>query len=266
MLIFPQLSTGAAAQYPMAKGVSQRSVQSAMEDGTIIALADSSATYLRWKIILQDISDLEAKSFTDFFGATQGNLLPFLFLDPTSNLLLWSGDFSQSAWQTTGVGFDLALADPLGGTRAVRANNQSAAALSVAQQSQIPASLQTCFSVYMRTDIPVLVTLTLSAESRSQSLPAAVTTAWQRFYISGMFAGMSDPLQFAINLPAGVSLELFGPQVDAQLTPSRYVQTTGRSGVYTNARFDCMQIDRIATGPNRNACVAFIRCNLPAGE
>ena len=266
MLIFPQLSTGSAAQYPLAKSVSQRSVQAAMEDGTIIALADSSATYLRWKIKLRDLSDQEAKSFTDFFAATLGNLLPFLFLDPTGNLLLWSGDFSKSAWQTAGVAFDLALADPMGGNCAVRAHNQSASPLSVAQQCQVPASVQTCFSVYLRADTESTVTLTFCAGSRSQSVSAAVTTNWQRFSVSGMFAGVTDLLQFAITLPAGVSVDLFGPQVDAQVTPSRYVQTNGRSGVYTNARFDCTQIDRIATGPNRNTCVVFVRNNLPAGE
>jgi hypothetical protein len=237
-----------------------------MEDGTIIALADTCATYLRWKIMLQDLSDQEAKSFTDFFAATQGNLLPFLFVDPTANLLVWTGDFSQSAWQTAGLTFDLALSDPLGGTGAVRAHNQSAAVLSVAQGSQIPGSVQTCFSVYLRTDAPATVTLTLSAGNSSQSAPFTVTTTWQRFYVSRIFPGLTGLLQFAVTIPANTSVELFGPQVDAQVTPSCYVATTGQSGVYASARFDGAQIDRIATGPNRNTCVVFIRCNLPAGE
>ena len=73
MLIFPQLSTGALTQYPTAKKVSLRSVQSAMEDGTItITLADSSATYLRWKIMLQDLSDQEAKLSPTFMPQLRG--------------------------------------------------------------------------------------------------------------------------------------------------------------------------------------------------
>jgi hypothetical protein len=266
MLIFPQVSTGASAQYPIARQLSQRSVQSAMEDGTIIALADSSATYLRWMIVLRDLSDQEAKSLTDFFAATQGNLQPFLFLDPTTNLLVWSEDFSQSAWETAGITFDQAVADPCGGSSAARAHNQSAATLSVAQQSQIPGSVQTCFSVYLRADVPATVTLTQSAGNGSRGVPAMVTTTWQRFYVSGMFTGVTAALQFAVTLPAGVSVDLFGPQVDAQVTPSRYVRSTAWSGVCTSARFDGTQIDRIATGPNRNTCVVFIRCNLPVGE
>jgi hypothetical protein len=266
MLIFPQLSTGALTQYPTAKKISMRSVQSAMEDGTVIALADSAATYLRWKVMLQDLSDQEAKSLTDLFAATQGSLFPFLFLDPTANLLLWSGDFSQSAWQTAGVTFDLALADPLGGNCAVRAHNQSAGALSIVQQTQIPGSVQGCFSVYLRADTLVTVTLSLAAGSQSRNATAVVMTTWQRYSVSGVFPGVTDALQFGIHLPAATSVQLFGPQVDAQPAASRYIASSGRSGVYANARFDGSQIDRIATGPNRNTCVMFIRCNLPVGE
>jgi len=266
MLVFPQLSTGASVQYPAGKKLSQRSVQSAMEDGTIIRLADTSATYLRWKVMLQDLSDQEAKSLTDFFSATQGNLQAFLFLDPTANLLLWSQDFSQNAWQTAGVTFDPAIADPLGGLDAVRAHNQSAATLSVAQQTQIPGSIQTCFSVYLRAATPATITLMQSAGNHAQSASAAVTTMWQRVHVSGVLPGVTDTLKVAISMPADTSVEIFGPQLDAQVTPSRYVTSTGWSGVCTNARFDAAQIDRIATGPNRNTCVAFIRCNLPGGE
>jgi len=237
-----------------------------MEDGTIIALADSAATYRRWKIMLQDLSDAEAKSISDFYAATQGNLQPFLFPDPTANLLVWSKDFSQSAWQTAGLTFDRTVADPLGGTCAARAHNQSTAALNVSQATQIPGSVQTCFSVYLRADTPVTLTLTQFAGSLSQSAPAAVTTTWQRFYVSGNFSGASDCLQYTITIPAGTAVELFGPQVDAQVTPSCYVATTGQSSVYASARFDGTQVDRIATGPNRNTCVVFIRCNLPTGE
>jgi hypothetical protein len=237
-----------------------------MEDGTTISLADTSANYLRWKLSLQDLADQEAISFTNFFAATQGQLQPFLFLDPTANLLVWSQDFTQSAWVSPGITFDSAVADPFGGTGAVRAHNQTTATLSVLQQTQIPASIQTCFSLYMRSDTPLQTALAQSVDSQSQTVSAGVTTVWQRFYVSGVFTGVTDSLRYVIQVPAGTSIELFGPQVDAQVTPSRYIATAGSSGVYPNARFDADHIDRIATGPNRNTCVMFIRCNLPGGE
>lgn len=266
MLIFPQLSSGASIQYPLNRQLSQRVIQSAMEDGTIIALADVAANYLEWRITFRDLSDQEAVSLRDFFAATQGNLQPFVFLDPAVNLLVWSEDFSQAAWQTAGLTFDNAVADPFGTTRASRAHNPSAANLTIAQQTQIPGMAQVCFSVYLRSDVPVTVALTQSAGTLSQSISVAVTNTWQRFYLSGMFLNSSDPSQLAVGVPPGAALELFGPQADAQVNPSEYVTGVARAGVYTSARFDMKQIDITVTGPNRNACVVSVRCNLPAGE
>ena len=265
MQMFPQLTTGACAQYPLNRQLSQRSVQAEMEDGTILALADGAATYRRWQLAFSDLSDAEAGSLKAFFATTQGNLQPFLFLDPAANLLAWSEDFSQAAWQTAGLTFDTSVADPWGTTRASRAHNQSPADLAVAQQSQIPGMAQACFSVYLRATMPIQVSLTRSANTQSESVAGDVTSAWQRFYLSGSFPAVTDPSQFSIQVPAGSRIEIFGPQVDAQVTSSPYVTSGVRPGVYTNARFDMKQIDIIATGPNRSACVAWVRCNVPAG-
>jgi hypothetical protein len=267
MLVFPQLSTGASVQYPLTKQFSQRSVQSAMEDGTIITLADSPANYLRWRIPFQDLSNQEIGLLTSFFVATQGELSPFLFLDPTANLLFWSEDFSQAAWVTAGLTFDTAVADPLGTSRAVRAHNSTATDLTISQLTQIPGACQVCFSVYLRADTPTAATLTRTAVSNTQTLSLAVTDNWQRFYLAGVFPSSSDPSQFAITVPAGTALESFGPQLDAQVTPSTYIISSGQhNNVYANARFDMKQIDATSTGPNRNACVVYVRCNLPGGE
>jgi hypothetical protein len=264
MLIFPQLSTGALAQYPISKQLSQRSVRSVMEDGTTIALADQAANYLRWRIAFQDLSDQEAGTISSFFAATQGNLLPFLFLDPTANLLLWSDDFSQGVWDSAGVTIDTATADPMSGMSAVRAHNSSAIDLTIAQDTQIPGLAQVCFSVYLRALTPTIAELARTAGIQSQSETAAVTNTWQRFYLSGNFPAATDPSQFSITVPAGALLYIFGPQVDSQVTPSTYVMSAGpTSNVYATARFDMSQLDVVATGPNRNSCVVFVRCNLP---
>ncbi len=238
-----------------------------MEDGTIIALADVAANFLAWKMAYRDLSDQEAAALRSFFAATQGNLQPFLFLDPAVNLLLWSEDFSQSAWETAGLTFDTAVADPLGTARASRAHNNSAANLTIAQQTQIPGASQLCFTVYLRSDAPVAVALTRSAGSHFQTVNAAACAGiWQRFCLSGSFSSVTDSSRFAISVPAGATVELFGPQIDAQVTPSQYVTSAGRTGVYSMARFDMTQMDVVATGPNRNACVVSVRCNLPTGE
>lgn len=237
-----------------------------MEDGTSITMADQAANYLSWQVQYRDLANKEASALTSFFASTQGNLQPFLFFDPTANLLQWSGDFSQSAWQTAGLRFDWAVADPTGGAQAVRANNNEAADSTVAQSTQIPGSSQVCFSVYLRASARVASTLARAAGSQSQTLPVSITTSWQRFYLSGYLANVTGLSQFAVTVPAGIALEIYAPQVDAQITPSTYVASSGSSGVYTNARFDMKQLTVVATGPNRNACAVNIRCNLPGGE
>jgi hypothetical protein len=266
MLLFPQLSSGATTQYPLTRQLSQRSIQSSMEDGTILSLPDIAASYLAWKVAFRDLSDQEAVALRSFFVAAQGNLQPFVFLDPTANLLVWSEDFSKAAWQTAGLAFDSSVADPFGTHRAARAHNSTAGLLTIAQQTQIPGEAETCLSVYLRSATPASITLTRSAGSHSQTIQASVTSSWQRFYLSTVFAAVTDASLFTIGLPAGTVTELFGPQVDSQVNPSEYVMTTTQAGVYSSARFDMSQLDVVATAPNRNACMVSIRSNLPSGE
>lgn len=266
MLVFPQLSTGASAQYPILKQFSQRSLQSAMEDGTLVVLPDSDGDYLRWRIAFRDLSDQEAGSLSDFFAATQGSLLPFLYLDPTANLLRWSEDYSRSCWTTAGISLESDILDPIGGSCASRATNNGAMPLVIAQDTQIPGLVQACFSVYLQAVAPLSVTLSRKAAGQSQDITVLVGSHWQRFSVSGSLPSVSDASQFAITVPAGASVDLFGAQVDAQLNPSEYVLGEGIGGVYTAARFDMRRLNVTATGPNRNDCVVSVRANLPAGE
>jgi hypothetical protein len=266
MLIFPQLSSGASTQYPVIRQFSQRSIQSVMEDGTIMSLPDIAASYLAWKVAFRDLSDREANVLRSFFASAQGNLQSFIFLDPTANLLVWSEDFSKAAWQTAGLIFDNNVPDPFGANRATRAHNNSTGVLTIAQQTQIPGLAQTCFSVYLRSVEPVTASLTRSAGGHSQTVQVSVTSTWQRFYLSTAFAALTDASIFTISILAGTAVELFGPQLDSQVNPSEYVTTTTQSGVYSDARFDMNQLEVIATGFNRNDCVVSVRSNLPTGE
>jgi len=238
-----------------------------MEDGTILVAPDRGANYLRWRVALQDLSDQEAAALRSFFAVTQGNLLPFLFLDPTANLLAWPEDFSRARWEIAGLTFEPGVDDPLGGSRATRFYNPTGVPQIVAQSTQIPGMTQTCFSVYVRSAAAANFTLTRTADTESQRLVAAVSSTWQRVYLAGNFPSSDAPSRFALAIDPAGSLEVFGPQLEAQVTPSPYAMSTGpRGGAYTAARFDMGQLDVIATGPNRNACVVTLRCNLPIGE
>jgi len=261
MLIFPQLSTSASVQYPIAKRVSRRAVQSVMEDGTTISLADASASYERWKLAFRDLSDREASSLSSFFSAAGGSLSPFLFLDPTTNLLSWSSDLTQSAWQQGTLAIESQFSDPLGGSSAFRITNVAGNALAISQSTQIAGLLQTCFSVHLRADAPVNVTMSRSAGTASCSKLIPVTKQWARYSVSNKFPAVTGVSTYSLSIPPLGSVNMFGPQVDGQLIPSVYILTTSGCGVYPNARFDMDQLTITATGPNRNACDIYIRTN-----
>jgi hypothetical protein len=102
-----------------------------------------------------------------------------------------------------------------------------------------------------------------SAGTNSSDALAGVAGGWQRFSSSSIFNAVTDASQFAIVIPAGTSLDIFGPQVDAQKNPSPYVTSAGLvNNVYTGALFDMAHLDITTTGPNRNSCVISIRCHL----
>src|SRR5579871_3724383 len=265
MLVFPQLSSGASAQYPILKQLSQRSVQSAMEDGSVITMADQAANNEAWRVAYRGITDQEAGALRSFYESTLGNLVGFLFFDPTANLIRWSEDFSQPSWQANGIAFDSGVTDPFGTTCASRARNAASIDQTIIQSTQMPGSVQACFSVYLRAAGPIEVPLARLAGNEALRVTAAVTSAWQRFYLSGTLPSNDSNSAFAITAPAGCSLEIFGPQLDVQVSPSAYTKSYGQSGVFSNARFDMSKLDITATGHNRNDCVVKIRCNRPAG-
>jgi hypothetical protein len=261
MLTFPQLSTSASVQYPIAKRVSRRAVQSVMEDGTAISLADASASYERWKLTFRELSDQEASSVSSFFSTASGCLMPFLFLDPTTNLLSWSSDLTQSAWQQGSLAVESTFSDPLGGKSAFRITNTAGNAVSIAQSTQIAGSLQTCLSVYLRADTPVNVTMFRSAGAASCSKLIPVTPQWARYSLSNTFPAVTDVSTYSLSIPSLGSVNMFGPQVDGQLIPAVYIPTTSGCGIHVNARFDMDELTITATGPNRNACDIYIRTN-----
>ena len=49
---------------------------------------------------LHDLSDEEAAALRAFFDAAEGTLNGFTFLDPAGNLLAWSDQLDNAAWQT----------------------------------------------------------------------------------------------------------------------------------------------------------------------
>jgi hypothetical protein len=251
MSIYPQLSNGAACQFPFEKTLLYRTIVNLVEDGSRIVLEDPNAVAVRWKLSYSGLTDTELTALQSFFESAAGRLQTFTFLDPSGNLLTWSEDFSQTAWQkSTFLQCQTGVGDPLGTQRATTVPNNGSAALALVQSISVPSSAFCCFSFFVRSNSAAVVTLSRGDASETVS----VSNSWQRVFLATAASDGSATSSFSIVIPAGVAVDLFGMQVEAQTSPSTYVQTLDQSGVYPATRFDSDLFAFTADAPNSNRC------------
>jgi len=243
MLYFPQLSSGAAGQFPIQKKRTARTIVNQSVQDYEVKLADPGAATTVWQISFAEMNDQELAALEALFEATEGRLTPFTFVDPTDNLLAWSEEQNQAVWQAdplltlTGN-----IADPLGGTGAFQVSNAGLATQLLQQSIAAPASLEYCLSVYARSDQSTQVWLVQGSQTNAYT----ISPEWTRLTSAGQQSSENDSINFGV--------ALFGMQVEAQPAASLYKQTAETGGVYPNARFrdDVMTITTL--GPNRNSC------------
>jgi hypothetical protein len=82
MATFPQLKTGAVAQYPAAKSLHFRNQALRFLDGSEQRYRDSAGPLHQWIIQLSDLDATEVAALEVFFEANQGRLGSFFFIDP----------------------------------------------------------------------------------------------------------------------------------------------------------------------------------------
>src|ERR1035438_8955532 len=70
-------------------------------DFTEFRAQDQPTPLYRWDLQLGPLSDTDATTVVSFYNSCGGPYQSFAFLDPLDNLLLWSEDITQSAWQKT---------------------------------------------------------------------------------------------------------------------------------------------------------------------
>ena len=99
MATYPQLETGALTQFPIRKRRRARTVTNAAADGSSIKLADPAGEVTEWRLDYAELTDAEAAALQQFFEAAEGMLNGFTFLDPTANLLAWSGKLDEEVWE-----------------------------------------------------------------------------------------------------------------------------------------------------------------------
>ena len=259
MLYFPQLDSGASVQYPFVKRRIFRTVVNTLADGSAAKLPDPGATMVAWELQFASLSGSERAKLEGFFHAVEGRLGSFTLLDPTENLLLWSGDLNAGVW-TAGPQLSVTggVADPEGGTSATHLANAGAASQSIAQSIEAPGWHCYCFSVYARSSATGRLTLFRSAGGDEQAKECTVTSTWTRLMLTGAGQSTEESVVFGLRLAPGSSVDVYGLQAEAQPAPSAYRQTTSRNGIHAGARFDDDSLSMTSDGPEQHACTVHI--------
>ena len=82
MATFPQLKTGAVAQYPVVRRGEFRNQTVRFMDGTDQRYRDSAAPRQSWQVSLSELDETELAAIEEFFLANQGSFGSFAFTDP----------------------------------------------------------------------------------------------------------------------------------------------------------------------------------------
>ena len=254
MLVFPQLLTGSVTQYPIRKVRLERTVINRLEGGDYFGLPDPNAGLIRWELRFEALADAEVQQLTDFYQACEGALQTFTFLDPFSNLFVFSEDQTQPAWQRNQLlQLGSGLLDALGGSNGHRLTNTAEATLAITQTVPLPGSITCAFSVYMRAASPVTCSLARIDGSTVRTIQVQLTPTWNRYFLTSVFpSSISTHCDFSLSIPSGQTIEVFGFQLDAQPYPGQYVSTLSQSGVYPQSRFGQDELVIVSTGPDQS--------------
>jgi hypothetical protein len=250
-LYFPQLASGALAQYPIRKMRLARTIKNLLPDGTMILYPDPNAARLLWDLVYSNLSSVDVEAIQTHFKNCVGPFHAFTFIDPTDNMLVSSSDLRAGAWRTSSlISVTPGARDPDGGSSAFTVTNTGQADQVISQSVDVPANYQYCFSVYVNSDQASAVTLIRSGSSAEERTSVAVTPGWSRVVSSGQLNDAGSIFTVAISLTAGQRVELYGVQVEAQASPSRYRPTAQTAGVFSNAHWGVDELTVVAEAPN----------------
>lgn len=259
MLYFPQLASGAVGQYPVSKNVIQRTITNTLPDGSVIKYADPGAPFVQWTLQYQGLADSEIALLQQFFATCEGQLNAFTFTDPLGNLLLWSEDLTQPAWQgSTLLRLATGAVDPNGGTAATQVTNPTGADITIQQMISAPGWYSYALSVYVQSQTGANVGLVRQTGGISITNLCSAGDAWQRASLIGQTSTTADTVTVGITIPAGQSVTVFGFQLEAQPAMSPYKPNYETGGLYTNAHFSGDAFAVTTTAPNRNQCTLTI--------
>ncbi len=253
MNVYPQLTSGALGQFPIAKVLETRTVVNQLADGSKVKLADSTGGLTGWRLQYAAISDAELAAIQQLFQACEGSLGAFTFVDPVGNLLAWSEDLANAVWQPDPLlAITAGVADPFGDRQGFHLVNSGGAVQGLNQTLNAPGEYLYSLSVYAKAAQPTGGLLSIGAQNKN----IAIGVEWNRFTFTGCGDATASSVVFAIQCGQG-AIDIFGPQVDAQPAVSAYKRSSA-GGVYQNARFQEDTLTCTATAPNQNSVTVNI--------
>src|SRR5271169_3998441 len=152
MLVFPQLTTGAVALYPVTRQSALRTVVNTLGDGSTVVYSDPDAAQTMWEIQAKGLTAREWNSIEALFDAAGAQWQNFTLLDPAGNLFANSELLSTGSWANGAlISLTAGIGDPLGFTRATRVVNTGVAAEAVAQTLAVPGNYRYTLSAWGKT-------------------------------------------------------------------------------------------------------------------
>jgi hypothetical protein len=250
MSTYPQIGQGTVSQFPLRRTRNWRAITNQLESGEQFIVPDAQGGQIEWYLRYADLSDPETVSLNNLFTASFGSYGSFTFIDPLANLLGWSEDFSKPDWQLSLLTQSPGAADPLGTQRASSLANGTTGALQLSQSLGISGDFVTCFSAWVYASAAGTVTL----QRDGSQITSPVGPQWTRVYLSGTGTPGATSSTFSIGIPAGETVSVFGPQVEAQPFPSIYRQSTTALGIYEETYFANDDMTMASTAPGLSSC------------
>jgi hypothetical protein len=247
---YPQFGTGSVAQFPLGRTRKWRAITNRLENDERVVLADAAANEIEWELRYQELSNAEVASLATLFTASQGGFGAFGFIDPTANLLGASGDMTQPDWSAGLLTVTSGAVDPLGASTAWTLANANLAAQALQQTLGVPSNYTACFSVWLYSSTHTTLTLTRDGITRT----VTAGPRWTRAYVSGAESGGTGQSVFSVVVPAGQTIRVWGPQVEAQPYPSQYKVTAAATGIYEETYFRNDELTVTSTAPGVSSC------------
>lgn len=252
MRIFPELISGAAAQFPWRRTISYRAVRNRFSAGEEIDYGDASFETRRWELPLTDLEDSEWQAIRDLFEETGGRRLPFTFVEPGANLLAWSESLEQEVWaKSSGVSVNSGQPDPGGGSAAT--NLTAGGNWTVSQSIAAPASRAFAASAWLKCNASGSTLVLSDGAGQSKQLQISGDNVWRLYELPWRQISAAEQIIFAISGSGGAAIGAYGLQVEPQLGRSSYKRTKEQSGVFANAFFDQDSLEQSLAAPNQNS-------------